>query len=51
VRWLAAILYHKQFPESLQDTTRQFYKLFCQVDLTDEQIAMLLTTATSKRER
>jgi iron complex transport system substrate-binding protein len=51
VRWLTSILYPKQFPDSLQDTTRQFYKLFYQVDLTDEQIAQLLTTATSKRER
>jgi iron complex transport system substrate-binding protein len=51
VRWLGAILYPKQFPEKLEETTRQFYKLFYQVDLTDEQIAALLTTATSKRER
>src|SRR5215475_4225331 len=51
VRWLTSILYPKQFPENLQATTRQFYKLFYQVDLTDEQVAMLLTTATSKSER
>jgi iron complex transport system substrate-binding protein len=51
VRWLGTILYPKQFPEKLEETTRQFYKLFYQVDLTDEQIAALLTTATSKRER
>jgi len=50
-RWLTSILYPKQFPENLQATTRQFYKLFYQVDLTDEQVAMLLTTATSKSER
>jgi iron complex transport system substrate-binding protein len=49
VRWLASILYPKQFPESLQETTRQFYKLFYQVDLSDEQIAALLATATSRR--
>jgi len=50
-RWLTSILYPKQFPDNLQETTRQFYKLFYQVDLTDEQVAMLLTTATSKWER
>src|SRR5262245_33021445 len=48
VRWLTSILYPKQFPENLQATTRQFYKLFYQVELTDEQVAMLLTNATSK---
>jgi iron complex transport system substrate-binding protein len=51
VRWLTSVLYPKQFPDSLQEATRQFYKLFYQVDLTDEQLAMLLTTATSKWER
>jgi iron complex transport system substrate-binding protein len=48
VRWLTSILYPKQFPDNLQETTQQFYKLFYQVDLTDEQVAMLLTIATSK---
>jgi iron complex transport system substrate-binding protein len=52
VRWLGSVLYPKQFPESLRDTTRHFYKLFYHVDLTDQQIDALLTTATSsKRER
>src|SRR5215467_5975402 len=52
VRWLGSVLYPKQFPESLRDTTRQFYKLFYHVDLTDEQIDLLLTPATSmERER
>jgi iron complex transport system substrate-binding protein len=37
VRWLTSILYPKQFPENLQAITRQFYKLFYQVDLTDER--------------
>jgi iron complex transport system substrate-binding protein len=36
VRWLTSILYPKQFPENLRDTTRQFYKLFYHVDLNDE---------------
>jgi len=47
VRWLASVLYPKQFPESLRDTTRQFYKLFYNVDLSEEQIDLLLTPATS----
>jgi iron complex transport system substrate-binding protein len=51
VRWLASILYPKQLPDNLQETTRQFYELFYPVDLTDEQVAMLLATATSKWER
>jgi iron complex transport system substrate-binding protein len=52
VRWLLSILYPKQFPEDLRDTTRQFYKLFYQVDLTNEQIDTLLAPATSAiRER
>ena len=52
VRWLASILYPKQFPEDLRDTTRTFYKLFYSVELTDEQIDMLLSPATSsKREQ
>ena len=51
VRWLASILYPKQFPENA-DTTRTFYKLFYSVELTDEQIDMLLSPATSpKREQ
>ena len=52
VRWLASILYPKQFPENLRDTTRTFYKLFYSVELTDEQINALLSPATSsKREQ
>src|SRR5215471_4701307 len=51
VRWLTSILYPKQFPENLQATTRQFYKLFYQVHLTDAPLAMLRATATSNWER
>jgi iron complex transport system substrate-binding protein len=51
VRWLTSILYPKQFTESLQEITRQFYKLFYQVDLTDDQVSTLLATATLKKER
>ena len=52
VHWLGSVLYPKQFSENLRDTTRQFYKLFYHVDLTEQQIDRLLTTATTtKRER
>jgi iron complex transport system substrate-binding protein len=52
VHWLGSVLYPKQFPESLRDTTRQFYKLFYHIDLTEQQVDTLLTFATSsKRER
>lgn len=52
VRWLMSVLYPKQFPESLRDVTRDFYKLFYQIDLTEAQIEALLTSATpSKQER
>jgi iron complex transport system substrate-binding protein len=52
VRWLMSILYPKQFPEDLRAITRDFYKLFYQVDLSEPQIDTLLASATtSKRER
>jgi iron complex transport system substrate-binding protein len=52
VRWLASILYPKQFPEDLRGVTRDFYKLFYQVELTEGQLEVLLTSATpSKRAR
>jgi iron complex transport system substrate-binding protein len=52
VRWLMSVLYPRQFPESLRDTTREFYKLFYQVDLTEPQLDSLVALATaSKPER
>lgn len=52
VRWLMSILYPRQFPEDLRTVTRDFYKLFYQVDLSQQQIDTLLASATtSKRER
>jgi iron complex transport system substrate-binding protein len=52
VRWLTSILYPKQFPEDLRGVTRDFYKLFYQVDLSEQQVDSLLASATaSKRER
>jgi iron complex transport system substrate-binding protein len=47
VRWLMSVLYPQSFPENLRDTTREFYKLFYQVDLSDEQLDLLLSAATS----
>jgi iron complex transport system substrate-binding protein len=52
VRSLMATLYPRQFPESVRDTTRDFYKLFYHVDLSDAQLDSLLTpAASSKKER
>jgi hypothetical protein len=48
VRSLLATLYPR--PESIRDTTRQFHKLFYQVDLTDQQLDTLLTPATSYKK-
>jgi iron complex transport system substrate-binding protein len=47
VRWLLSILYPKQFPENLRDVTRDFYKRFYQVDLSEQQVETLLKSATS----
>ncbi|MBO0764935.1 MAG: iron ABC transporter substrate-binding protein [Hyphomicrobiaceae bacterium] len=49
IRWLASVLYPRHFPESLRDTTRQFYKLFYHVDLTEAQIDSLLAPATAAK--
>jgi iron complex transport system substrate-binding protein len=52
IRWLASVLYPRHFPESLRDTTREFYRLFYHVDLTDPQVDRLLASATApRRER
>ena len=51
VRWLTSILYPKQFPEDLRGITRDFYKRFYQVDLSEQQLDALLASAiSSKRE-
>ena len=50
VRWLMSILYPKQFPEDLRTTTREFYRLFYQVNLTDAQLDTLLTPATARKQ-
>ena len=40
--WLAKILYPTLFPEELPMLTRDFYRRFYHVDVTDEQIARIL---------
>ena len=39
----------EQFPENLRDTTRAFYKLLYEVDLSDGQLDTLLSSTTSPR--
>lgn len=43
--WLGEVLWPDLFPEDLAVTTRAFYRLFYQVDLTDAQVAALLPEA------
>ncbi|WP_065374820.1 iron ABC transporter substrate-binding protein [Ensifer adhaerens] len=45
VVWLQKLFYPDSFNGDLVAETRDFYKLFYQVDLTDEQVAMLLKGA------
>lgn len=42
VRWLERLLYPKLFRSDFTDDVKTFYKLFYQVDLTDDQLATLL---------
>jgi iron complex transport system substrate-binding protein len=41
--WLARMLYPREFPEDLRALTRDFYAQFYHVNLTDEQIARVLS--------
>jgi iron complex transport system substrate-binding protein len=51
VRWLLSILYPREFPENLRDVTRDFYRRFYQVELSEQQVESLLKSATpSMRE-
>ena len=50
VRWLMSILYPQQFPEDLRNTTREFYRLFYQVNLSEAQLDSLLTAATPRKQ-
>ncbi len=49
VRWLMAILYPDQTAADLRSETREFYKLFYHVELSDSQIDELLKDATSPK--
>lgn len=40
--WLAKILYPERFPEDLNLLTRDFYKLFYHINITDAQLARVL---------
>jgi iron complex transport system substrate-binding protein len=42
IQWLANAFYPQQFPFNLKEETRHFYQLFLGVDLTDQQLAILL---------
>lgn len=42
VQWLAHLLYPDRFPFDANAETRKFYKLFLDVDLTDDQLAHVL---------
>jgi iron complex transport system substrate-binding protein len=49
VRWLMSLLYPQQFPDDLRQITKAFYKLFYQVELSEEQIGRLLASATASK--
>ncbi len=52
VRWLMSILYPNQFPEDIRAVTREFYKLFYMVDVSEAQLDTLLASATlAKQEK
>ncbi len=52
VRWLMSILYPRQFPEDIRAVTRDFYKLFYMVDVSEAQLDTLLASATlARREK
>jgi len=46
VRWLMSLLYPRQFPDDLRGVTRDFYKRFYHVDVTELQLDALLASAT-----
>lgn len=50
IRWLEHLFYPADFKGDLSTEVHDFYKLFYQVDLTDEQLDALLRTATVKTQ-
>jgi iron complex transport system substrate-binding protein len=45
VKWLANLLYPDFFDDDIQQEFKNFYKLFYQIELTDEQVASILENA------
>jgi iron complex transport system substrate-binding protein len=43
LKWLARLFFPDRFSKTLSETTREFYARYYQVDLTDAQLAQLLT--------
>ena len=50
VRWLMSLLYPQQFPDDLREVTKDFYKRFYKVDLTQQQVDGLLASATASKK-
>ena len=46
LRWLGELLYPDYYDIDIRDATREFYSLFYQLELTDEQLDTLLENAT-----
>jgi iron complex transport system substrate-binding protein len=49
LRWLSALLYPDHCDIDIREATLEFYSLFYQIDLTDEQIDILLNDATEDK--
>lgn len=49
LRWLSAIFFPDHFPLDLEAATREFYSLFYQVDLPDEDLNRLIAAAKGGR--
>ena len=47
LKWLARLFFPDHFSKTLSETTREFYARYYQVDLTDAQLAQLLTPPSS----
>jgi iron complex transport system substrate-binding protein len=47
LKWLARLFFPDHFSKTLSETTREFYARYYQVDLTDAQLAQLLTPPPS----
>ena len=47
---LMSLLYPQQFPDDLREVTKDFYKRFYKVDLTQQQVDGLLASATASKK-